>query len=615
MLITFDLETFLFSPGNMDPRPVCMSWTVDGKVGKLCTDDRIEANMYEWLSDPSVHFLGQNVAYDFACIYRWYPGLRRLIWAAYDWHRVYDTQIVQRLIYVQAGESGKESLEYLAKTYLGVQLDKDTYRLRYGELWQTCPSEWPEGAIKYAIDDALMTRRVWDEQQKLGVSLHEVTRQTRHAWALHRLTVAGLRTDPEQIAKTRAAVGAQQGADEITLASAGYLTYDKDGTPRRAAKRMGQRIAQIAAERGVEPKRTEKGNIATAEHDLLWCDDPVVQAYVRYSTAQSRLTMVDTLAKGIEHPIHTRYRTPIATGRVSSSDPNLQNIPRMPGFRESVVPRHPGWLFTQADYSSLELHTLAQACKEIVGYSKLGDALKEGQDVHLRIGAATRGIRYEDALPRKKEPEFKALRQLGKVANFGFGGGLGAVKMVDHARDSYGVILTVEEARALKEVWMSEFDELRGYFEHVNKILTEEYWDDDREELVRVGTIKHIGTDRIRGKCYYTEAANSYFQGLASDGAKEALYEVVRECEIGHGPLRGCIPVLMVHDEIILETPPDTAHEAALELQRIMETEMNRWIPDYPTTAPPALMARWYKGAEAVYRGERLVPWEPEKKQ
>lgn len=615
-IITLDLETDLFGPGNMDPRPVCMSWTWDGEVGHLCTEDEIEAHLSEWLSDRDIRFLGQNVAYDFGCLYRWYPALRALIWSAYDRFAVVDTQIHERLIHIQAGTDGKESLAHLAKQYLDVDLDKTTHRLSYGSLRGRPISAWPDGAARYAIDDALMTRRVWECQRREGVSTEEIARQTRHAWALHNLSLAGIRTDRATLDETAARIAVQQDEDELTLCAAGLLGYDKKtGKPRRNLKKAQQLIEQIAAERGIEAVRTDKDRIATAEADLAWCDHPAIRAFARYSTAQSRLSMLDALGAGVERPIHTRFRTPIKTGRVSSSAPNLQNIPRMPGFREAAVPRNPGWLFAQADYSSLELHTLAQACRLLVGYSKLGDALNRKEDVHLRIGAATKGIAYEDALPRKKEPEFKALRNLGKVANFGFGGGLGAAKMVDYARDSYGVIMTEDQARELKEVWLDTFDELRHYFRHIDGLLKDVYWDEEQEREVRTGSVRHLYTDRIRGGCYYTEAANSYFQGLASDGAKEALYEVVRECKIGTGPLAGCIPVLMIHDEILLETPPETAHEAALELQRIMETEMARWIPDYPTTAPPALMSRWYKNAEAVYDADgRLVPWQPEKK-
>ena len=167
-LLSFDTETDLFGPGNMDPRPVCMSWTWDGEVGHLCTEDEIEAHLSEWLSDRDIRFLGQNVAYDFGCLYRWYPALRALIWSAYDRFAVVDTQIHERLIHIQAGTDGKESLAHLAKQYLDVDLDKTTHRLSYGSLRGRPISAWPDGAARYAIDDALMTRRVWECQRREG---------------------------------------------------------------------------------------------------------------------------------------------------------------------------------------------------------------------------------------------------------------------------------------------------------------------------------------------------------------------------------------------------------------------------------------------------------------
>ncbi len=77
----------------------------------------------------------------------------------------------------------------------------------------------------------------------------------------------------------------------------------------------------------------------------------------------------------------------------------------------------------------------------------------------------------------------------------------------------------------------------------------------------------------------------------------------------------GCRPVCFIHDEIIMETPIAQAHEAALEQERVMCEAMSMYTPDIPIRASPALMRRWYKGADRAFDAHgRLIPWEPKKK-
>lgn len=116
---------------------------------------------------------------------------------------------------------------------------------------------------------------------------------------------------------------------------------------------------------------------------------------------------------------------------------------------------------------------------------------------------------------------------------------------------------------------------------------------------------------RRSGTVYVT--GNSYFQGSVADGAKFACFLVAWECYAKpESPLYGCRPVLFLHDEILIEAPEERAHEAAVRLGQVMVEALQCFLPDVPVTASPALMRRWYKGAEAAYDANgRLVPWEP----
>jgi DNA polymerase-1 len=217
----------------------------------------------------------------------------------------------------------------------------------------------------------------------------------------------------------------------------------------------------------------------------------------------------------------------------------------------------------------------------------------------IRIWPST----YEEASKRlrAKDPEVKAFRQRAKAANFGYPGGLGAQTFKEYAR-GYGIQMSIQDSYDLRSRWFARWPEMRRYLqEHIAGMA----------EYVETFPVTQFVSKRVRGGCYYTSAANTYFQGLAADGAKRALYDVSRACYTDpESPLYGSYPVVFVHDEIILETPEHAVHEAAEQLVGVMCASMQKYVPDIPITASAHAMRVWTKDAEPVYRDERLVPWE-----
>ena len=117
----------------------------------------------------------------------------------------------------------------------------------------------------------------------------------------------------------------------------------------------------------------------------------------------------------------------------------------------------------------------------------------------------------------------------------------------------------------------------------------------------------------MRGGVTFTDAANGYFSGLAADASKRALWRVTRACFDTSlaSPLLGFHPWAFIHDEVICEGPEDRAPEAAEEMRRLMEAEMQVYTPHVPAVASPQLFRAWSKKAEPVRdRGGRLVLWE-----
>jgi len=125
----------------------------------------------------------------------------------------------------------------------------------------------------------------------------------------------------------------------------------------------------------------------------------------------------------------------------------------------------------------------------------------------------------------------------------------------------------------------------------------------------------------------YCDGCNSYFQGLAADGAKAAMWRIAQECYLGFGdawprdgrapsPLFGARVVAFIHDEFLLEVRDDAnAGAAGDRLAEVMVAGMKRYIPDVPIKAEPVLMGRWLKGAKTTRDATgKLIPWTPKEK-
>lgn len=314
---------------------------------------------------------------------------------------------------------------------------------------------------------------------------------------------------------------------------------------------------------------------------------------------------IPVLKAGTVFPVHSNFGMAAST-RTTSSRPNVQNPRRLPGIREAFIPR-PNKVFAQADFAGLELHTVAQVCTTLFGYSEMAKVLNSGMDPHTDFAASMLHISYEEALERKKDPEDKVFdnaRQSAKVANFGFSGGMGAESFVSHARTQYDLVLTIEEAKKLKADWLDRWVEMRQFFAHVSELCNQ----GDGEAVV-----EQIFTNQWRGACSYCAAANTYFQGLGASAAKRATYVVSRACYAEpESPMYGSRIVNMVHDELIVETDDvPEAHEVAVELGRLMRQGADEFLPDVPSRIEPLLARCWSKKAKSTFVNGRLVPWQP----
>lgn len=649
--IAFDLETRAFGAGNLAPRPIVISIATKDE-NRLSKDWRGEALLL--LSRSDVVLIGHNIAYDLACIYEHAPELRSLIWKAYDEGRVSDTGIRDRIILLAKGHRTFDptikvkpifSLAECVRRNLsdsasfGWWFDEKksgtggdaSWRTRYQELENVDLSQWPEAASKYALYDSLLTLRVWFSQKRESSDYHDneysvrnEADQTRAAWALHLISSWGLITDPEFTdtckKKWESLLDRLQG--ELIQTGLVRETYSKKNGVSRSKNMTAirERVAKAYKARGMSVPETESGNVATDREVLEDTNDPTLLLLAEQTKIEKLIsTYLPIMENGTKHPIHTRYEILLETGRTSSSDPNLQNIPRDSfmrdlqndgkkiylSAREAFVPRA-GFVYVSVDYDTLELRTLAQIATWTTGGSELARVLNGGLDPHLDLAALMMGITYEEALRRKDtgDPEIKRNRTAAKPANFGYPGGLGADAFVDYARTYTGgeLRLTTERAREMKAYWTKKWPEMQKYFKFVDR----------QQKNNGLYQVKMFDSNLVRSDCTYTAACNCYFQSLAAHGVKRALYAVLRACfNQPNSYLYNTHPVMFIHDEIIAEVPSNGYHEAGIELAEIMCSEMQKVVPDVRITASPAAMQRWYKSAEPVWDNGRLCLWKP----
>lgn len=519
----------------------------------------------------------------------------------------------------------------------------------------------PEQCIKYPLDDARATLAVYESQEVHAAYLVDQFRQARGAFHLHLNSAWGLRTDPAGVEKLRAAV--QEDLEEVEKDLKELGLVRSDGT--RDTKVAKRRMIEVCAELGIpvvrtdahfeneegkkEPltlaQRAEKklkprckkldgtplddGHDDCEEHICLDTDacerteDEVLMAYSERGTLGKQLSNdIPALEGGTIYPVHTRYGL-AATGRSTSSKPNIQNQSKREGFREAFVPR-PGRVFIQCDFPGLELYTWAQFCKTTFGFSRLADALNAGKDAHLILAANLLRVTYEAALPNKKSPEVKNARDRAKPGNFGFAGGMGVPKFLTSTRKGMGrkafeaLGLDEEEGRKLKDTWKRTWPESKAHFDRASELC---------EAGGGLGRVEVPFTGLQRGGTTYCATCNTPFQGLGAACAKEAGWRIAKAQYIGTpskrfadanpgkiSPLYNGRSVAMVHDEYIAEVDDNEfVHDAAMELAALMVEGANVFLPDVPIPfekMEPLAMLRWSKGAQPAFNEEgRLIPW------
>ena len=302
-------------------------------------------------------------------------------------------------------------------------------------------------------------------------------------------------------------------------------------------------------------KKTKTGWSTNAEV-LEKLDHPIVRDVLEYRQYMKlRSTYVDGLLKaaGPDERIHTNFQmTVTATGRLSSTEPNLQNIPTRTELgselRRMFVPA-PGCVLVDADYSQIELRLLAH----ISGDESMQEAFRSGEDFHAVTASHVFGVPLNEVT--------SSMRRAAKAVNFGIVYGISAFSL------SQDLGVSAEEAKAYMDAYFARFPGVKRYMEDVVKKSRETGYAETIFRRRR--TLPEITASKYATRSFGERVAlNMPIQGTAADIIKLAMVKVFKRLKEEGLSSR---LIMQVHDELIVECPENEAERVKSLLTQEME--------------------------------------------
>ncbi|MBF0363239.1 MAG: hypothetical protein HQK49_19610 [Oligoflexia bacterium] len=567
------------------------------------------------------------------------------------------------------------SLDYLAMKYLNVKLEKDVVdkegqkiRESFGQFLRADGSvlydEIPVEYLNYAGQDAIATFLITEKlisksnslSKKYGVDeklLLSHNLQLRASYALAQVSFNGMDIDLELKEKVKGQLTQLRNEALEGLKVMGWAPGSGSATKTQ------QKLAEIETTYSLALPRTPKGKITAKYDDLVEHRhlDPFISGLIDFNEHKKTLDFLKMDSK----KIHPKFNPIVSTGRSSSYSPNMQNMPRdNENFKiRSIIKAPEGSVLVSADYSQIELRTLAQITYWKFGYSKMLELINSGVDLHSYFASKITGKPIDQVSSED--------RQKAKICNFGLPGGLGLEAFISFAKNNYNLLLSEGEATELKQEWLntypevdlylkssSEIEKCTGFLSRFDDRITRgeySYWvfkgiisgnrttktnprHFTQEEIEWAFTIlertsfplKHKFTNsiqkregsfelcsnfmrifnwvilpsgRIRVNTTYCQSKNNPFQGLAADGAKEALYQLVKN---------NYPAINFIHDENLIPLSLASDLEFHSEnIKKIMVNSMKIYCPDVTIEVDLNFMFRWQKKGTHILKNGILV--------
>lgn len=570
--IAFDTETTNIDANLADIIGMSFSWENGKAYYVSIPEGKDEAtrilNLFKPVFDKEdILWIGQNIKYDLLML-KWYGISLK--------GQMFDTMLAHYVIEPE----GKHGMDVLSAKYLGYEpVSIETLIGKKGKNQGNMRDAPIEAVKEYAAEDADVTFQL---KQAFNPMLDK--QEVRKVFAEVENPLVPVLVDMEY-----EGVGidvnflkdySKELEREIKIAEDNVYKHAGIVFNLASPKQLGEVLFD---KMGLDEKakKTKTGQYATGEDVLVKLRNKhqvVDDILVFRELSKLKSTYVDALPTMINPRtgrVHTSFNQAVAvTGRLSSIDPNLQNIPirtdRGKEIRKAFISRGDGWTLVSADYSQIELRIVAA----ISGDKNMIAAFKENKDIHTATAAKVYNV---------AESEVRGeMRRAAKAVNFGIIYGQSAFGLAE----SLGISRT--EAKTIIDNYFTEFSSIKKYMDSTINFARENGYVETvmgRKRYLRDIT---SANQTVRG---YAErnAINSPIQGTAAEMIKLAMIKVHHALKAS--TLRTKM-VLQVHDELVFDVPENEVEEVKALIKHNMETAMA--LPhDVPTTAEAGTGKNW----------------------
>jgi len=541
----FDTETTALNPSAAKLVGISVAWA-DGEaayvpvmgVGHTLPLETVRGALGPIFADAQIKKCGQNLKYD----------LTVLNGAGFEVRGVeFDSMIAS---FVLDSTRRSHGIDALAADLLGIRKIATHELIGSGKIQTTFDQLPTDRVCEYAAEDAdvawrlrgLLAARLTDPElkhlfDKIEMPLVEV---------LARMEQAGVALDKPLLAK----MGEQLAARMTTLE---HAIHDAAGRPFNI--NSTQQLAEVLFDERKLPVIKRTKTLRSTDADVLeqlaeQHDDPIPKLLLEYrELTKLKGTYVDSLPEMINprtgrvHP--SFHQTGAVTGRLSCSDPNLQNIPIRTelgaAIRRAFVPGDADSVLVKADYSQIELRVLAHFCKD----ENLIAAFREDRDIHAFVAAQLAGVPIDQVT--------KDQRARAKTVNFG----------IVYGQSAFGLArqtgMSQTEAKAFIEQYFARYPRIRAF---LNECITHaKKHGFVKTMLGRRRAITDIASRNPSARAAAERfAVNTVVQGTAADLIKLAMIRIDRRIREERRPSR---MILQVHDELVFEVPKRMLHAEA----------------------------------------------------
>lgn len=548
--VCFDTETTGLNPLVAELVGIAFSCEVGKGFYMPFPEDKTEAQelieqLRPFFESESIEKIGQNLKYDIKVLAKYNVAVKG---------KLFDTMLAHYLI----NPDMRHNMDVLAETYLNYTPISITELIGKKGKNQLSMRDVPlEKQTEYAVEDADITLQLKEHfQNELGEANTQKLFDDIEVPLLRVLAameLEGINLDKSFLN----GLSEQLNIDISTLEKSIYEAAGEEfniASPKQLGDILFDKMKLVD-----KPKKTKTGQYATSEDILSYLakDHEIIQHILDFrGLSKLKSTYVDALPLQIEEAtgrVHTDYmQTVAATGRLSSNNPNLQNIPirteRGRQVRKAFIPRSEEYILLAADYSQIELRIIAALSKE----ETMIEAFKNGEDIH----ASTASKVFDVPLGEVTREQ----RSNAKTVNFGIIYGVSAFGLSNQTDLSRG------EAKELIDTYYETYPKLRAYMsEQVDFARDNGYV---KTVLDRRRYLKDINSRNaiVRGAAE-RNAVNAPIQGSAADIIKIAMINIYNKLEAGNYKTK---MLLQVHDELVFDV-----YKPELEtIKTLVKTEM-----------------------------------------